>query len=81
MKDITETWAGCPAWIRTVVERHVESGESPLTWFEPDLNHRLQYSAGLVVLTDRRILQFDWDAATLRNGSPDFDPKSFKFYV
>jgi len=59
MSEIAETWASCPAWIRTLVEGGVDAGESPLTWFEPDLSPQLRYAAGLVVLTDRRILYFD----------------------
>jgi ATP-binding cassette subfamily B protein len=39
----------------------LEAGERVLGWFEPDLDERLRFSAGLVVLTDRRLLA--WDAA------------------
>ena len=39
------------------------AGERPLGWFEPDLNQRLHYDAGLICLTDRRLLTLDLSAA------------------
>jgi ATP-binding cassette subfamily B protein len=44
-----------PPW-REAVERNLEASESVLAWFEPDLDPRLQYASGLVVLTGRRLL-------------------------
>lgn len=34
----------------------MKADEVPLAWFEPNLDHRLHYSGGFVVLTARRIL-------------------------
>src|SRR5512138_2839541 len=34
----------------------LEAGEQPLAWLDLDLDARLQYAPGLVVLTDRRLL-------------------------
>lgn len=47
-----------PPRVLALVEPHLLPGESPLAWFEPDLNSDLHYSEGLVVLTDRRVLNF-----------------------
>jgi ATP-binding cassette subfamily B protein len=38
------------------VARQLEPSEDVVSWFEPDLDPRLQYSPGLVVLTGRRLL-------------------------
>jgi ATP-binding cassette subfamily B protein len=43
------------AW-RRPVEARLEAGEAVLDWFEPDLDDRLAYAPGLVVLTGRRLL-------------------------
>ncbi len=34
----------------------LETGETLLAWFEPDLDDRLHYARGVVLLTDRRVL-------------------------
>ncbi len=41
---------------RREVEGRLETGESVLAWFEPDLDLKLRYAPGIVVLTDRRLL-------------------------
>jgi ATP-binding cassette subfamily B protein len=41
---------------RLEVESWLHSGESVLAWFAPDLDDRLRFARGLVVLTDRRLL-------------------------
>ncbi|HVU87828.1 MAG TPA: ABC transporter ATP-binding protein [Pirellulales bacterium] len=43
------------AWRRTALEQ-LETGEVIHAWFTPDLAKPLRYAAGLVLLTDRRIL-------------------------
>jgi ATP-binding cassette subfamily B protein len=43
------------------VESHLLSGETPLCWFEPDLDAQLHYCQGLVVLTERRLLAVEAD--------------------
>jgi ATP-binding cassette, subfamily B, bacterial len=47
-----------PSW-RHAVEARLLPGESLLAWFQPDLDRRLFYAAGLVVLTDRRLFAAD----------------------
>ncbi|HEX4415802.1 MAG TPA: ABC transporter ATP-binding protein [Lacipirellulaceae bacterium] len=56
-----------PLW-RQQVESQLTAGEHPIAHFEPDLDAKLHYSQGLVVLTDRRILSM-----TLGQ-SPEFRP-------
>jgi len=41
------------------VRGRLETGESPIAWFEPDLDRRLHFSSGLVCLTERRLLARD----------------------
>src|SRR3954453_10369899 len=41
---------------QSAVEAVLELGETPLAAFEPDLDERLHFSAGFVLLTDRRVL-------------------------
>ncbi len=43
------------AWRRTALEQ-LETGEVIHAWFTPDLASSLRYAAGLVLLTDRRVL-------------------------
>ncbi len=56
MNESNEVWEGLPADRRNEVSRQLEAGETLLAWFEPDLDRRLRYVRGLVVLTDRRVL-------------------------
>jgi ATP-binding cassette subfamily B protein len=51
-----ELWATLPADRRPELAAQLQDGETPLAHFEPDLDARLHYAAGLVVLTDRRML-------------------------
>ena len=46
-----------PRWIGDL-ERVREGGESVLAWFAPNLDNRLGFAEGLVVLTTRRLLSF-----------------------
>ena len=59
MEETTESWGNCPAWVKQLTAPRLEEGESPLTWFESDLNVQMRYSHGLVVLTDKRIISFE----------------------
>jgi ATP-binding cassette subfamily B protein len=43
------------------------AGERPIACFEPDLNSRLEFARGLVVLTDRRVLSLSVDEAASAN--------------
>jgi ATP-binding cassette subfamily B protein len=56
-----------PAW-KEAVEARLEPGEKPLAWLELDLNERLRYVPGFLVLTDRRLLGTS-NAAANGNGS------------
>jgi ATP-binding cassette subfamily B protein len=49
-------WAALPPERRGEVERQLQPGETLLAWFEPDLDRKLFYTFGLVLLTDRRLL-------------------------
>ncbi|HYN76753.1 MAG TPA: ABC transporter ATP-binding protein [Lamprocystis sp. (in: g-proteobacteria)] len=49
------------------LEGQLAEGETPRGWFEPDLDLRLHYDAGLICLTDRRLLALNPEAAP---GSP-----------
>ena len=52
----SEAWNTLNSPLRPEIQSHLESDETPLAWFEPDLDHRLHYATGLVVLTDRQVL-------------------------
>jgi ATP-binding cassette subfamily B protein len=45
-----------PSVWRPEVTAQLAAGEEPVGWFEPDLNSDLDFAAGLLVLTDRRLL-------------------------
>ncbi len=61
LPSVRDAWQNIPPGLRSAVENHLDPGETPVAWFEPDLDARLNYSSGLVVLTDRRVLSVDWD--------------------
>jgi ATP-binding cassette subfamily B protein len=52
----TDTLQTLPAAWRREVEGRLEPGEAVVAAFEPDLDARLHYVGGLVLLTDRRLL-------------------------
>ncbi|HWG47673.1 MAG TPA: ABC transporter ATP-binding protein [Gemmataceae bacterium] len=56
MNGTTEVWAVVPADRREETADQLQPGETLLASFEPDLDHRLSYAPGLIVLTDRRVL-------------------------
>jgi ATP-binding cassette subfamily B protein len=78
MMEPAETWEGYPGWVESLVREKLEPGETPLAWFEPDLTPHLHYAAGLVVLTDRRVLSFEWDHGDRPNAKPPVEPKSYR---
>jgi ATP-binding cassette subfamily B protein len=51
----TDPWKTLPQGRHGEVTAQLEPGESLLAWFEPDLDQRLHYADGLVLLTDRRV--------------------------
>ena len=55
----SETPPVLPVPWRDVVQKNVAQGDNALTWLEVDLNARLRFEAGLVVLTERGILAVD----------------------
>jgi ATP-binding cassette subfamily B protein len=61
LEATTDAWGTLPEARRGEVGAELAPGESVLAWLEPDLDVRLHYRAGLVVLTDRRVLADDQD--------------------
>lgn len=58
LNGTNEKWDALPEPWREEMAGQLESGETMLAWFEPDLDERLHYARGLVVLTDRRVLSY-----------------------
>jgi ATP-binding cassette subfamily B protein len=56
LNNTTDPWKSFPQGRQRDLQAQLGPGEKLLAWFEPDLDQRLQYSTGLVVLTDRRVL-------------------------
>ncbi|MBN1396304.1 MAG: ATP-binding cassette domain-containing protein [Pirellulales bacterium] len=56
MNTLNDSWERMPSELRGVVESALAPGESPLVWLELDLDARLRFSPGLVVLTAGRLL-------------------------
>jgi ATP-binding cassette, subfamily B, bacterial len=52
----TDTWEQLPADLRNAAEAQLAADEKPIAWLELDLDAKLRYSRGLLVLTDRRLL-------------------------
>src|SRR4051812_20047298 len=63
--------ASLPLEWRSDLDARLEAGESLLAWFSPDLDTRLHFCEGLVVVTDRRLLHGAPAASTsIANGRP-----------
>ena len=58
---ILDAWQNVPESLRAVVDRHLLPDETPVAWFESDLDTRLNYAQGLLVLTDRRLVSVEPD--------------------
>ncbi len=56
MNGTSEKWDALPTAWRQDTAAQLETGETLLAWFDPDLDDRLHYAQGLVVLTNRRLL-------------------------
>ncbi len=56
MEVSAANWKSVTPAFSEAIEAALEPGEIPSTWFEPDLTAELQFAAGVVVLTDRRLL-------------------------
>jgi ATP-binding cassette subfamily B protein len=52
-----DTWESLPTDLRGAIEAHLVVGENPLVWVEINLDTRLHYARGLLVLSDRRLLE------------------------
>jgi ATP-binding cassette, subfamily B, bacterial len=65
-----DAWQCLPAGLRAEADAQLRPDETLLAWFEPDLDGRLRYCRGLVLLTDRRLLsiQPDGEAPTSELG-------------
>ncbi len=64
MNAINDSWEHLPFDLRNAVEAELAAGESPLAWLELDLDTRLHFSRGLVVLTPRRLLAVEPEEST-----------------
>ena len=69
LPSVRDAWQNIQPGLRSAVENHLQPGEVPVAWFEPDLDTRLNYSSGLVVLTDRRVLSVDSDEQLSTNST------------
>ncbi len=72
MNESDEKWGALPPEWREDTAAQLQAGETLLAWFEPDLDERLHYARGLVVLTDRRVLargRARWDDWPLTEGT------------
>jgi ATP-binding cassette, subfamily B, bacterial len=56
LNSTNDTWDHLPNDLRCAAEAHLAAGESPLAWLELDLDTRLHYASGLLVLTPTRLL-------------------------
>ena len=68
-----DAWTTLPPDWRAEVRARLAPDESLLAWFEPDLDARLHYARGLVLLTDRRVLAAEgsssWQSWPLEPGA------------
>lgn len=77
MKVAEIPWKRLPADFRGIVETQLAADESPLSWFELDLNNNLRYARGLLVLTNRRLLAVDSAEMDGRNAPEGLSLQSF----
>ncbi|NLF08563.1 MAG: ABC transporter ATP-binding protein [Pirellulaceae bacterium] len=59
LNAINDSWDQIPYDLRAAAESRLDVGESPLAWLELDLDNRLHFSAGLIVLTARHLLAIE----------------------
>ena len=62
LNSLPEAWQNVLLPLRDAAEADLRAGESILAWLEPDLDVRLRFARGLVVLTDQRVLSFEMEA-------------------
>jgi ATP-binding cassette, subfamily B, bacterial len=56
LNSTNDSWEQLPDELRCAAEAHLAAGEAPLAWLELDLDTRLHYARGLLVLTPTRLL-------------------------
>src|SRR5207244_2577629 len=61
LSETTQNGKALPAKWQHDAQSRLEPGETVLATFEPDLDQRLFFAPGLVLLTDRRVLAADED--------------------
>lgn len=59
MNNQINAWDSLPVSWRAVVRERLVEGERLVSWFEPDLDAGLRYAAGLLLLTDRRLIAWN----------------------
>ena len=64
LNAINDSWELLASDLRNAAEAELAAGESPLAWLELDLDTRLHFSRGLVVLTPRRLLAVEPEEST-----------------
>ena len=69
MNATNDTWEQLPADLRGMAEAQLAADETPLCWLELDLDTRLHYARGLLVLTDRRLIDVGPAEPTARAGA------------
>jgi ATP-binding cassette, subfamily B, bacterial len=55
LSQLPSSWFTIPTSLRAPIESQLQEGESVASWFRPDLDERLHYADGLVVLTSQRL--------------------------
>lgn len=64
-----DSWDALPESLRRAAEAQLASGEEPVACFQPDLNKKLDFEPGVVLLTDCRLLALEDDPSV--EGSSD----------
>jgi ATP-binding cassette subfamily B protein len=59
LTSTTDPWKTFPQGRQREAQAQLQPGETLLAWFGPDLDRRLHYVPGLVLLTERRLLAQD----------------------
>jgi ATP-binding cassette subfamily B protein len=61
--NLPDAWQKLPEALRHRAEAELRPGEQMLAWLEPDLDTKLNFARGLVLLTDQRLVALDFRAA------------------
>jgi ATP-binding cassette subfamily B protein len=67
LDEQTEVWLHLPGPWKRPLETQLREGEELVAFFEPDLDERLRFADGLVVLTNSRVMA-TWSVGADRNG-------------